>query len=1165
MGIEQDGVSPTPPENQSATTAPKAYVDPQALNADKLPQDLGRLTALRDQLSDYLATLERNTKAVSDWLAENEQIVVVQHHRLLRAVKNGNEAVAMDILANAGEAVGFMLDITDFRDLGVERFGANSTFVKMVDTAEKGVPSYLLEDLPQVDLTTEADVGAAILPQSLPQAPQPAKKTVWNKLFGTQSKEEKEQQRQEEERKAQEERMLDYWRNVRSELISLQSDRHYYVDSFMDWVEAGLTSEKTLEEAEPLLYSYQEPSYVIDLAQKDYAQVTEGRTQALREKTQAYSAIAALFDNKNVDGIIRHHKSLDTRVSGKTYRDMLMSDPHYQGSNLAEVALAYIDKREDQFKLFRHAIVHEKITFKNGVTKQDAFEEILDEVLVSTNPLNPQALSLIMGYIDAADAPEDYNAYRRIYDRLRDDPTRLLTVMTEYMVGLAQETSAVTSAFVGLDEALASENDDNITTMINAIKLSGNGLKVRALWDLCKAPPIASALGRSDKANTTGKRSVMLDHYIKMDEAGLIDIRHSGSDANTDFLIGNLVLNNLQDTSPENISNTRKLIATLMAKEDLSQVNQQYIESHLSRIWRADIAENKAILWTAVFMETFPSDIQKANILARTAEAIHEPRLLKLEEQFASSHIRLDAETVGYNIDRIANIWHDSKSAELKYTVAGEAPRTFMANIDAIEARDILDYLVRKHGLEREYNGAFNPANIDRFTITSRSEAYIGWGGPQNVGITLTSPTLRAIMKDPRFIGGNTEDSDDLILINTESVAIVQDLGQDRVAIIDNYGNPYRLKNASLDNLVYSSDWLKIGDTHINPDRISVISTDMAKNEVDLRIESTFFERVFQAPNNFATVSDISSSEMAKLETALRANESIISHDDGSNEYFFNIRKSGFIAFEPAQSDKEISYFHYLKYGALHSTVAIPASDPETVPSLYKSALKKKDLITVRNTTFSPDSIENIYYSAKEGALCIQATHSMQKIRCGDTYEEALKTAEKVIARVLEMRPDLYALNYSLEDGSTRMLDLVDMSKPVMLQYNAAEDRVIAHSSLRNPIHILMDETDGPAFITAIEDLGRADNKMDLTSALKQLPQVYTKLQPALSSPGTAYLMDVLSDQQNGMVSISKVAEQFAKAHAYSRTNAPATNDNVRNAFVGRLRSLPKAKTHKPR
>ena len=52
----------------------------------KLPEDLNTLSQMRDQLSDYLNTLERNTDSVNAWLSKNQNDIIVGLHRLNRAL-----------------------------------------------------------------------------------------------------------------------------------------------------------------------------------------------------------------------------------------------------------------------------------------------------------------------------------------------------------------------------------------------------------------------------------------------------------------------------------------------------------------------------------------------------------------------------------------------------------------------------------------------------------------------------------------------------------------------------------------------------------------------------------------------------------------------------------------------------------------------------------------------------------------------------------------------------------------------------------------------------------------------------------------------------------------------------------------------------------------------
>src|SRR6218665_4134939 len=112
----------------------------------KLPDDVHVLAHLRDQLGDYLSTLERNTDSIRDWLDTQQNSIIVGHHRLVRAIeRDRDEKKAVKILSELGETAGFILNLQDFGALAQNRFGKNSTLEKALAAVQRGFPADILE------------------------------------------------------------------------------------------------------------------------------------------------------------------------------------------------------------------------------------------------------------------------------------------------------------------------------------------------------------------------------------------------------------------------------------------------------------------------------------------------------------------------------------------------------------------------------------------------------------------------------------------------------------------------------------------------------------------------------------------------------------------------------------------------------------------------------------------------------------------------------------------------------------------------------------------------------------------------------------------------------------------------------------------------------------
>ncbi|HYD19483.1 MAG TPA: hypothetical protein VEF76_13490, partial [Patescibacteria group bacterium] len=330
----------------------------------RLPEDLDSLARMRDQLSDYLNTLERNTDSVNAWLQKSQNGIIVGHHQLNRAVAQKNEKAALQAIQDLGDAAGFVLSMQDFKGQVATAFGTDSAVAKEVARHEPGVPKAILEVLPNIT-KPDPDAPAPVIrvaPAPVAAEPDPEKKrSIWNPgtWFGKDERAEEEARRDaaaEAERKIEE--IKRHWRLVRSELISLQSDRHYYVDSFMDWVGETLAPQQDTDEVEArkLMEKYQNPQFVIDLAVQDYAEVMEVKVGQLRDRALRYSETAALIDEQRIGDFTATLRTLfpkNETTDSKQIKDLLLQD--YKVVSFAEMALDRVQSRADQLLLLKMA------------------------------------------------------------------------------------------------------------------------------------------------------------------------------------------------------------------------------------------------------------------------------------------------------------------------------------------------------------------------------------------------------------------------------------------------------------------------------------------------------------------------------------------------------------------------------------------------------------------------------------------------------------------------------------------------------------------------------------------------------------------------------------------------------------------------------------------
>lgn len=1124
----------------------------------KLPEDVHLLARLRDQLDDYLSTLERNTDSINGWLTENQNDIIVRHHQLVRAITHDkSEAKTEAVLNTLGELAGFVLNLQDFEKMAAEQFGKDNKVVAAIAAAPRGFPAHILEELPEITMPEDsADVApVAIVPvASAPAEPEQPKKGFWSSVSGWFKGKDPE-----EEAREQEAAVRRQWRNVRSELVSLQSDRHYYIDSFMDWVGENLEPENPgTPPAAALMEQYQNPQYVIDLAQRDYAEVNEGKTRRLAEQSLNYSRIARTFDAQHIDAFIQLLPSLfpkkETQES-KQLKTLLLTD--YNVASFAELALTHVKDRKDQLALLSAALTHEtKFEIAGLKSGAQIFERVLGHVL-DAEPLDSSALQLtiekLKKYEDEPARLLDLSAphktvFKRIEKRFGTDYAAVAKAIEHVFTGLTGRNSPI-QPVVDVVEAATSHDMNKLARTMGTIQAQG-GHAFMAMWHLTY--PEKSIVGTlTEAARNNGELSWIMESALK---AGILDelkgASHAatGSTQNVIHFIGQKIIPSLATDDPFSCNTARQLIAFGFAHGGLDHMRTELTKTGG---WLESVASSPALnvreklQWTAALLEPFASDVVKANILHEAAGRAHDTSaaqaLGSMEAAFTGNNIRLGDDKILTNLDRIANVWYNPDPQTLRFTVNGTG-HTLMEGVSPHMARETLALLQRKGTFESEYDGLFNADNIDRVVSTAQGPK-ISWYR-HTADLNVTEEQLRALHRRKNFLHEDDPETGNTFSINQRSVTLLQPLEDGTHLLIDKYGSVMILEGKI--RLEAQKPLLDLGGVYFNPENASIISLRYDKDSIDIRCESKEFDDFLDkaAPGEyFYNVPLPYAAEMKAVEKALLAHDATRTPGGTLDSLFFNLSALGFMMYEEDGGNE--TGFHCHKYGPARKHGFIN-TEGDLARTVFDGLSQAGNLFTIRNVITHKSMIDDAYYNAEKELFYLVIGQDILTVPCDEetAYDALSKLAQ-------EPGFEVVGANY-IENpkkpgvGIVEMpADVVNLDRATMLAYNAAQKETMVTADT-DKFPVSLDQTQAQALFDKLESAGQEDAKRktkaqawthDLKASFVALPRVDVLFTPSITDMAPAYLLKQANYERAETRATSKINADFAIAAAPVKTN----------------------------
>ncbi len=1131
----------------------------------KLPEDLSTLSQMRDQLSDYLNTLERNTDSVNAWLHKHQNSVIVGHHQLNRSVSLKNEKDALQALQDLGETAGFVLSMQDFKGQAEAAFGADSAVAKEIAKHALGVPKAILEDLPEIKLPDANAPAAYVPPLPRPELPEPEpekKRSVWNPAtwFGKSERDEEEARKSAEaEAQRKIEEIKRHWRLVRSELIGLQSDRHYYVDSFMDWVGETLSPQKESEtEAKKLMEKYQNPQFVIDLAVKDYAEVMEVKVGMVKNRALLYSQTAALIDEQRIqefNALLPNLFPKPETSESKQLKQLLLQD--YKVVSFAEMALDRVTKRDDQLLLLKTALTHEPDFKLSGLSaKTQVFERILKEVTSAQDPLDPSALSLTLkklgiGNDNGAELINLKNSTKTVFERLATRFNTSLAKMQDavghVLGGLGSTTGPSDKQLAGFVAAVRAQDPIKLGTVLSSLDGGAGTLSFKGLWNLTY-PGVSLIEEISKTAKTTADLSALTDLALR---AGLTDEFKVGTNAvqgdakNVLKFINEKVMPEHEDF---NLAVLRKLIGASFANAGLDQLRKELTRAGgwLEQVAVSPLNAEGRLNWTAALMEPWSSNIVKSNILFEAAQTAKNPEakkaLLSMESNLTGENVRLEDGRILTNLDRLANIWYDEESKVMRLTVNGTG-HTMLEGVSPQTAKEVLTHIQRKAPfLQPEYDGLYNPSNLDRIVTTPQKTA-IYWGNHTGM-LNVPDDTIAALHKHPDFLHVTNSGNGQTHSINLKTVALLQPLSDGTHLLVDKYGAVQVLEGKI--DLKAKDSLLDLSGTYFNPRNASILSLDGTKNTVGFRAESKDFEDLLESVSTgqYFYNLDLSDADFARAQSAVAAAPAIASANKGDlKNLHFNFEALGYMKY----SDEREAGFSIRKNGPAKTSGFIATQEEALAKNIFAGLSSNPNLVTVGNVITHKDMIDDAYYNADKQRFYMVLNNDILPIPADE--DQSYKALQSLSKEDGFMVVGASTVPSPTGRGTVEVpADIINLNRTVMQFYSDAQDKTFLVADNERFFYIGYDKQQAASLFDLLEKQGLQDAKAATPKALgwtqklaetaEALPTVMVRVTPSLTDLSREHLLQQAVGQTGENRAMPEPKKDFSIVAAPYKSNA---------------------------
>lgn len=1044
-----------------------------------LETDLVSLSGLRDQLALALLTLEQNTDRVVGWLRDNRENIIIARRQLRRALV-GNKAQEVDVLKTVkaldADVLGFVLDSPDFAALAENSFGfaADGPVNTYLSGIARGLPARLLEALP--DIVVPESVGQALAKTTIVDTPPPAEDMPRQKSGGGIGDWFKSRaQRDAEEAETAYRGMIDHWRQMQRDLIGLQSDRHYYIDSFMDWVGENLSPTDPHQDFAAILRRYQHPAFMLQRAQEDFDEAQRLRAEKIREEAETYSALAGLLDAQDIKGFIARLPDLfpypDT-ASARDLRRMLLRD--FGCESIADIALLRMRKADDVADLFDAACTYEKTLRLDGRASDEyAFAQVLNRVAVSQNlPARMLTTALRKFALKPAEAARLLTATKAlslIAERLGDDDLAQFETLSAVLRGVnaGADVEAI-SIYIALRRAALDEDATAIAAALSRINGEEQGARVRNLWDLCLDN---RDFLRDLRAASKGEIKSLVPLMASAIASGMLQeivIPAPDSKASTRATWAfhqmlYVVEHHLLPQAPAtNAGALRLLVAAsqlTQTPELVAQWRQRLLgpNGHVAAMMRReDLPPETRLSFVAALLSPLRDLRDRTAVLSSVAAEVPEPALRDSLNDAAlaltGDTMPLDSRSFLINPSLIANMWYGG-NANLMFTING-ASHVLERGISSDAAHALMDVIAARHGFLREKDGIFQPHLADLFEYAHDGKISIGWGHDK-APLNIDADTAKILKALPGFVHAALTDDQgrqSAASYNLRSVMALLPAGEQWL-MIDRNGGHQVLNDIELPQDM--PGFVHIGGAYVQPACASFITANEEARTLDLRIEARAFLPLLQAmkrqPPLDAFVGDaqylrLSADDAAQWQQAQgeldRLSPTLLCPGGEFAHLYFNLQVLGFVTAYASKQDQMGLRFSTMGRTGVQGRVEVEA-DIERLQRLMQGLIDaaaepatltiypedQKDSVPVIVDTAQ---IQDFFYNAGDSKLTVLTAHETLNFKVTDRQAQALIKTLRAVAGFEEI------------DSRGRGVDLLRLDRTTRIAVDRQEKAVTA-------------------------------------------------------------------------------------------------------------------------
>ncbi len=1040
---------------------------------------------IKAQLEHKLSKLEAQTHSVSEWIDASEKDIVIAYNELYSSLSQRDEEAIKTQLSNMGDIAGIVLQIP-IRQAGVNmsfshlitiNFGPESEVSKLAADVKLGIPETVYTNL----LGFEDE-------ELEKEAPSEEKTSFWGKISG------KDQERIENELEL-----------AKKELLSLQTEVPYYVDSFCDWLESGLDMHNDFdtsdEENEKRLKSYQDPDYMINAAEQDFNETISTFSERVFDISQDYAQILRNVESKNPSKII---DSL-TKIKSTKYADKALSwvFEELNVTSLHELALDKFEDNQIRSKLFEEAmsgdVLATPIEFQDSKRMAKLFDEIFNECLKTDDPMPLSTLFIMINnnsFVESFDDDKEKvlqnlllklddktgKSYFEIVDNLEDKElkTKLFELFSASLgfTGITNssfDNKSIPKLYIDLKEAIANKDSKSLQDIIILAKELNVQDEVIAFYGLLNKEQSIPMHALSSFDNKEGCQifNNMAYHgyeiFLKNDtdeykiealEKAMLNV---GTGISTSILTPEL----------EALKNILQYIQEEKGSEFIKDIiiSSNIIEHSFKKF---EMDDRNSFL--SVILNSF-NNIEKSNILSRASLDIQDTDLKKNIQDVAnlySGYYQSLNDRLIINPENLGNIWHANQNLMNASKYSSFNQKIGEEEMDINIAAEYLSALYK--------NDDFVVFGTDE--ITNKNHIKYAWFAENNgdtavhfiVGDNKTSTSMDA--GDAELtIGGLIECNSYVYVggyaINLDNIGYLNiDKQSDQLNILDN-ADEIETIDVSPEEISYLLEIIKN-----HPDFIINEGNDQAVNtsKVDLLINNEHTDEVsFVIENNYF------GSEFAEIDEDGLKTEYIdgFMNSDKSNllEEFENSNQHIKIGDKCINIDN-LSYTNYdeesdtLELIISNERVLIHVEDFAAVEEI-NAKLKDHGFITNEIQAIKPEKTANIWFTSNDDGEFIACLMPNKSDKSDQIVYMQIDDIEETSNKILAVgkKEGFFIVNNELLNFNK--LSSIALNKDVNLLAQTIKLQISAGSS---KTELAMSYDDYQDLIKGIADLGSIKN-----------------------------------------------------------------------------------------